>query len=100
MKEVKTEEITAAVAELCMKANYELSEDVLLALRKAYQKEDSPLAKDALAKILKNSEIAIEEKLPLCQDCGTVVIFIDIGQEVNTLKSSTLLEVKARIHYG
>jgi len=82
MKEIEAGGITAAVAELCMKANFELGEDVLTALKQAHRQEESPLAKDALEKIIQNAAIAREERLPLCQDCGTVVVFIDIGQGV------------------
>ena len=83
MKEIKAQEITQAVASLCQQANFELADDVLQALREARQKEKSPLARDILDEIIENAGIAKEEKLPLCQDCGTAVIFLEIGQEVH-----------------
>lgn len=83
MKEIEAKEIAKAVAQLCQQANFELGEDVLSALKKARQQEESPLAKDALDKLIENAEIAREERLPLCQDCGTAVIFLWIGQDVH-----------------
>jgi fumarate hydratase subunit alpha len=83
VKEIKAQEITQAVASLCQQANFELADDVLQALREARQKEKSPLARDILGEIIENAGIAKEEKLPLCQDCGTAVIFLEIGQEVH-----------------
>lgn len=83
MKEIKAQDITRIVSELCQKANYELGDDVLAALEEAYKKESSPLAKDALGKIIENTRIAKKERLPLCQDCGTAVVFLEIGQDVH-----------------
>ncbi|MCJ7769049.1 MAG: fumarate hydratase [Dehalococcoidales bacterium] len=83
MKEIKAQDITRAVAELCQQANFKLGDDVLTALKEARQKEESPLARDALDKIIENAKIAKEESLPLCQDCGTAVVFIEIGQDVH-----------------
>ncbi len=83
MREIEAKDITEAVARLCQQANFELGGDVLKALAKARQKEKSPLGKDALDKIIENARIAREESLPLCQDCGTAVVFLEIGQEVH-----------------
>jgi len=83
MREIKTEDITQAVADLCQQANFELGEDVLQALKQARKAEKSPLAQDALDKIIRNAAIARQERLPLCQDCGTAVVFLYIGQEVH-----------------
>jgi len=83
MKEIKARDITEAVAQLCQKANFELGEDVLQAISEARKTEESPLAKDILDKLIENAQIAREERLPLCQDCGTAVIFLWIGQDVH-----------------
>ncbi len=85
MKEIKAQDITRVVARLCQQANYELGDDVLAALKEARQKEESPLAKDALDKIIENAKIARKESLPLCQDCGTTVIFLEIGQGIHII---------------
>jgi fumarate hydratase subunit alpha len=83
MREIKATKITEAVARLCQSANYELGEDVLAALKKAEREEESPLGKEALQQLLENARIAREESLPLCQDCGTAVVFLEIGQDVH-----------------
>jgi len=83
MKEVKTSDITQAVARLCQEANFVLGEDVLAALKKAEQTEQSPLGKEVLSRLIENARIAKEEHLPLCQDCGVAVVFLEIGQDVH-----------------
>ena len=83
MKEIEAKEIAKAVAQLCQQANFELGKDVLQAISEARQQEESPLARDILDKIIENAQIAREERLPLCQDCGTAVVFLEIGQEVH-----------------
>ena len=83
MREIKAKDITQAVAQLCQEANFELGEDVLLALREAQQSEESPLGKEVLGELIENAGIARKERLPLCQDCGTAVVFLEIGQDVH-----------------
>ena len=83
MREIKASAITQAVARLCQEANFELGEDVLAALKKAHKTEESPLGKEVLSRLLENARIAQEEKIPLCQDCGTAVVFLEIGQDVH-----------------
>ena len=83
MREIHTNTITQAVARLCQQANFELGEDVLAALKQAEQTEASPLGKEVLSQIIENARIAEREHLPLCQDCGTAVVFLEIGQETH-----------------
>ncbi len=83
MKEIEASDITQAVAQLCQEANFNLGEDLLAALKKAQKSERSPLGREFLSQILENARIAREEKIPLCQDCGTAVVFLEIGQEVH-----------------
>jgi len=83
MREISTERITQEVARLCIEANYHLGEDVLDALRDARQKEVSPVGQAVLDQILQNAEIAAQGELPLCQDTGLTVVFLELGQEVH-----------------
>jgi fumarate hydratase subunit alpha len=83
MKEIKASAITEAVARLCQEANFVLGEDVLTALKKALETEESPLGKEVLSQLIENAKIAQKEQLPLCQDCGTAVVFLEIGQDVH-----------------
>lgn len=79
---ISCEEIVAAVAKLCQEANFYLGEDVRRALEEAFAKEVSPTGRDVLKQILANAEIAAEEKMPVCQDTGVTVVFLELGQEV------------------
>jgi fumarate hydratase subunit alpha len=83
MKEIKASAITEAVARLCQEANFVLGEDVLAALKQALKTEGSPLGREALSQLIENAKIAKKEQLPLCQDCGTAVVFLEIGQDVH-----------------
>lgn len=85
MREIKVGEIREAIEKLCMDANYCLPSDVIDALKEGYRKEESPTGKDVLLQILKNVEIAAQQKIPLCQDTGVAVFFIDLGQEVRII---------------
>jgi fumarate hydratase subunit alpha len=85
MKEIKASAITEAVARLCQEANFVLGEDVLAALKQALKTEQSPLGREALSQLIENAKIAQKEKLPLCQDCGTAVVFLEIGQDVHII---------------
>jgi len=82
MREVNVEVITKKVEELCIESNYYLPQDVIKALYDAVQKEESPLGKEILADMLKNEEIARRTCVPICQDTGLVVIFLELGQDV------------------
>jgi len=83
MREIKAKEITKTVSTLCQEANFQLGEDVLTALKKALKTEESPLGKEVLSQLIENARVAKAEKLPLCQDCGTAVVFLEIGQDVH-----------------
>ncbi|MBA7570231.1 MAG: fumarate hydratase [Dehalococcoidia bacterium] len=83
MREIKAKEITKTISRLCQEANFGLGEDVLAALKKAQKTEKSPLGKEVLSQLIENAGVAKEEKLPLCQDCGTAIVFLEIGQDVH-----------------
>lgn len=83
MRQVEVRLITEKVRELCIKANTDLGEDVLQAFDRAIEKEESPLAIEILKELKENARIAKEEKVPICQDTGVAVIFLEVGQEVH-----------------
>ena len=83
MREIEASTITQTVAEFCQQANFVLGEDVLSALKQAQQSEESPLGREVLSMLLENARIAEKERLPLCQDCGMAVVFLEIGQDVH-----------------
>lgn len=82
MREVDVGELTKAVVRLCKDANYFIPEDVLKALKEGVEKEESILGKAVLQEILENDELASKEEIPICQDCGLAVLFVEVGQEV------------------
>ena len=83
MREIHTSQITTAVRDLCINANTHLGEDVLEAFAKAIDQEVSPAGKDILAKLVENAGIAKAEEIPICQDTGFAVVFVEFGQEVH-----------------
>jgi fumarate hydratase subunit alpha len=83
MREIHASEITGTVARLFCEANFYLTDDVKDAIKKAAGTEESQVAKEVLGQILQNADIAASEKIPLCQDCGTAVVFLEIGQDVH-----------------
>ncbi len=82
MRQIKVSEIIECVAHLCIKANRLLPEDTLNALRSAKNQEKSAHAQNVLDVLIENCRIAREEKLPLCQDTGITIVFVELGQEV------------------
>ena len=83
MREINASEITAAVRDLCIDANYELADDMKKAMKDAAENESSPLGKKILGQLLENLDIAKEDTVPICQDTGMAVVFVEIGQDVH-----------------
>lgn len=82
MRYIEFEKVVETVESLCIAANYELPEDVLAALKKAAQKESCPGAKKILNQLIENARIAAQAKIPLCQDTGLAVVFVEQGSLV------------------
>jgi len=83
MRAIDAKEITETIARLCQEACYHLPEDVLTALKQGREVEESPVGRKVLDRILENADISAEGEFPLCQDTGTAVVFLEIGQEVH-----------------
>ena len=83
MRNIHTREITDNIKEMCIEANYYLSKDMDEAMKNAMGTEKSEIGKKILNQLQDNLKIADEEKIPICQDTGMAVIFIEIGQEVH-----------------
>src|SRR5512136_2358239 len=96
MREIDVRLITEQVRDLCIQANIDLGEDVLHAFDRAIQREESPVGVEILKELKENARIAKEEKVPICQDTGFAVVFVELGQEVH-LVGGTLTEA---IHEG
>jgi len=82
MRELNVDVITNTVEKLCIESNYFLPRDVKKALEDAVLKEESPVGRDTLLDILKNAEIAERNQVPICQDTGLAVVFIELGQDL------------------
>ena len=100
LREIKAGDITETVAQLCQRANFELDEEVLAALKQAQQTEESPLGKEVLHQIIENAQIAERKNLPLCQDCGTTVVFLEIGQETHIVGGDLYAAVVEGVRQG
>lgn len=83
MRDITVEKITDSVKKLCMDATRFIGDDVLSSLKVAQEGEKWPIAKDILADLITNYEIAASENLPMCQDTGMVYCEVEIGQEVH-----------------
>ena len=83
IREINVKEITEAVASMCIEVNHNLSEDMRCALDDAFNRESSELGKQILDQLKQNLVIAKEEMIPICQDTGMAVVFMEIGQEVH-----------------
>lgn len=83
MREINVSTLTEHIKEMCIEANHYLSKDMDHAMKCATEEEVSPLGKKILQQLQDNLKIADEEMIPICQDTGMAVIFMEIGQEVH-----------------
>ena len=83
IREIDARQVTETVSRLLQEGCYHLSDDVISALRGAGEREESPAARTVLAKLLENAEIAAHDEIPLCQDTGMAVVFLELGQDVH-----------------
>ena len=82
MREIRADAVTQAVRDLCIEANTCLPEDHLSALRRALEREESPLGQEVIEMLLENAKVACEECVAFCQDTGYAVFFVEVGTEV------------------
>ena len=82
IRQIKAETVTATVKKLFMDCNYFIGNDIMNALETAYKCESSPVGKSVLSQIIENDKIAASEEIPLCQDTGMAVLFVEYGDKV------------------
>ena len=87
-RQIEAAKITAAVKKLFMDCNYFIGKDIMCSLEKALGIEDSPVAKSVLSQIIENDKIAAAEEIPLCQDTGMAVLFVEYGDKVTVSNGS------------
>jgi len=100
MKEIDAKEITKTVSKLCQEANFFLPEDVVAALKKAREAEESPTCQQALDQILENAKLAKNEQIAMCQDCGAAVVYLEVGQDVHITGGDLYEAVNAGVRDG
>lgn len=83
MRDIDCKQIIETVSTLFQEGCLYLPDDVLAAIRHARDKEESPVAKDVLDKLIENTEVSKREKIPLCQDTGAAVVMLELGQEAH-----------------
>ncbi len=100
MKIINLSEVKDRIKDLVQEANYELQEDVKKIVKDMESEEESPAGKAVFAQILKNAEIAKQEKLGLCQDTGLAVFFVELGEDVKLNKDNGLSSLREAIEAG
>jgi len=100
MREIHVDKIVATVKKLCMEANYYLGDDVVQALQQALKTEESPLGRSILAQLIENQQIARSEQIPICQDTGFAVLFVNLGQEVRITGGNLIDAINEGVRQG
>jgi fumarate hydratase subunit alpha len=100
VREIPAEEITKTIKRLCIEANTLLGDDVIEAFEKGYEMEESPVGKDIFRQLLENAKTAKEEGLPLCQDTGLAVVFVEMGQDVHVVGGSLNEAINEGVRQG
>jgi fumarate hydratase subunit alpha len=100
MREIDVRLMTEKLRDLCIKANTDLGEDVLQAFDRAMEKEESPLGIEILKELEENARIAKEEGVPLCQDTGFAVVFVELGQEVHLIGGNLNEAIEEGVRQG
>ena len=100
VRELDVAEVAAAVKELCITANYDLPEDVYDALKRAQETEESPVGVEVLGQLVENADIAAHDRVPICQDTGLAVFFVDLGQDVHLVGGDFEAAVNEGVRQG
>jgi fumarate hydratase subunit alpha len=100
MREIKASDVTETVARLFEHSCHYLPQDVLAALKKAREEEESHFCRDVYDRMLQNAEIAGKEQIPLCQDTGFSVVWLELGQEVHVTGGDLYMAVNEGVHRG
>lgn len=100
MREVHADRVREAVRDLCIDICYRVPPDMTAAMRRAREREESPIGIQILDRLLENTEVAAEGEFPYCQDTGTTVIFLDLGQEVHVTGGDLMDAIDAGVAEG
>ncbi|MBS6279914.1 MAG: fumarate hydratase [Lachnospiraceae bacterium] len=100
MRTINVDKITKNIKEMCIEANHYLSKDMKCAMDQAISSEESPLGKQILNQLKENLRIAEEDMIPICQDTGMAVVFLDIGQDVHFEGGDLEDSIHEGVHQG
>jgi fumarate hydratase subunit alpha len=100
VRDVDASKITEAVRDLCIQINYTIAEDMVAAVERAREKEESPVARQILDLLIRNQDLAAEGEYPYCQDTGSAVVFIDVGQDVHITGLDLVDAINAGVSHG
>jgi fumarate hydratase subunit alpha len=100
MKQIPCTEITECVRKMCLEANFDLGEDVLQAFRRAQETEESPIGGEIMDMLLENARIAKDEAIPMCQDTGFAVFFVELGDDVRVTGGNLVAAINDGVRRG
>jgi fumarate hydratase subunit alpha len=100
MRTIDVKEVQEAVADMCLKANFELPDDYVTVLRRAQEQEVSAQGRRVLTLLDQNQEVARTARMPTCQDTGFVLIFVNIGQDVHLVGGDLNTAINAGVGQG
>jgi fumarate hydratase subunit alpha len=100
VRDVAAAEIRSRVADLCIQACTVLPSDVVAALAAAREREESPVGRDVLSRLLENASLAAEQAIPMCQDTGLAVVFVEMGERVRVTGGSLAAAIEAGVRDG
>jgi fumarate hydratase subunit alpha len=100
MRQIQVSQVTRAVKEAAIAANYEPEEDLLRALARGAEAEESESGREIFRQLLENARIAREERIPMCQDCGLAVVFVELGQDVHLVGGDLTAAIQEGVRQG
>jgi len=100
MKQISCKVITDQVKKMCMEANFDLGEDVLQAFTTAREKEEAPIGREIMDLLIENARIAKDESIPMCQDTGFAVFFVELGEAVHIIDGSLMDALNEGVRQG
>ena len=100
MKQISCRTITEQVKKMCMEANFDLGEDVLQAFSAARENEEAPIGREIMDLLIENARIAKDESIPMCQDTGFAVFFVELGEAVHIVDGSLMDALNEGVRQG
>jgi fumarate hydratase subunit alpha len=100
MKQISCKAITEQVKKMCMEANFDLGDDVLQAFSAARQSEEAPIGREIMGLLIENARIAKDESIPMCQDTGFAVFFVELGEAVHIIDGSLIDALNEGVRQG